>query len=82
MSLRMRKSVKLGPGLRLTASHRGASLRVGGRGFGYSASTTGRRTMSGGIPGSGVSFPALARRWSADTHPAKPRFPDADRPSP
>ena len=81
MSLRMRKSVKLGPGLRLTASHRGASLRVGGRGFGYSASTTGRRTMSGGIPGSGVGFQhsrgggRRAERRAAPVAPPKPPKP-------
>ena len=56
MGFRMRKSVKLGPGVRLTASHRGASLRVGGRGGGYSMSTSGRRTVSGGIPGSGIGY--------------------------
>lgn len=58
----MRKSVKLGPGVRLTASHRGGSLRVGPRGAGVSASTTGRRTVSGGIPGSGVGY---QKSWQA-----------------
>jgi tetratricopeptide (TPR) repeat protein len=61
MGFRMRKSVKLGPGVRITASHRGASLRVGGRGGGYSMSTTGRRTVSGGIPGSGIGY---QKSWS------------------
>ena len=56
MGFRMRKSVKLGPGVRLTASHRGASVRVGPRGAGVSASTSGRRTVSAGIPGSGVGY--------------------------
>lgn len=56
MGFRMRKSVKLGPGVRLTASHRGASLRVGPRGAGVSASTAGRRTVSAGIPGSGAGY--------------------------
>lgn len=54
MSFRVRKSVKLGPGVRLTASKRSASLRVGPRGAGVSASTSGRRTTSVGVPGSGV----------------------------
>jgi tetratricopeptide (TPR) repeat protein len=60
MGFRMRKSVKLGPGVRLTASHRGAGIRVGGRGGGVSASTSGRRTVSAGIPGSGVGY---QRSW-------------------
>jgi hypothetical protein len=46
MVFRMRKSVKLAPGVRLTASHRGASVRVGPRGAGVSAGTSGRRTVS------------------------------------
>ena len=62
MGFRIRKSVKLGPGLRLTASHRGASVRVGPRGAGVSASTSGRRTVSGGIPGSGVGY---QKSWQA-----------------
>ena len=56
MAFRMRKSVKLAPGVRLTASHRGASVRVGPRGAGVSASTSGRRTVSGGVPGTGVGY--------------------------
>jgi tetratricopeptide (TPR) repeat protein len=56
MGFRMRKSVKLGPGVRLTASHRSASLRVGGRAGGVSMGTSGRRTVSAGIPGSGVRY--------------------------
>jgi hypothetical protein len=66
MGFRMRKSVKLGPGVRLTASHRGASIRVGGRGGGVSASTTGRRTVSAGIPGSGGGY---QKSWQAGSRP-------------
>lgn len=83
MALRMRKSVKLGPGVRLTASHRGASLRVGPRGAGASASTTGRRTVSAGIPGSGVGYQKSwqggnrgdARRTAVPVAPAAPPKP-------
>jgi hypothetical protein len=81
MSVRMRKSVRLGPGLRLTATRGGASLRVGGRGFGYSMSTSGRRTVSGGIPGSGVGFQRSsgggrrAERSSAPVAPLRPPKP-------
>ena len=53
--MRLRRSVKLGPGVRLTASKKSASLRVGARGGpGYSASTSGRRTKSVSVPGTGV----------------------------
>lgn len=56
MAFRVRKSVKLGPGVRLTAGKKSASLRVGPRGAGVSASTSGRKTVSAGIPGSGAYF--------------------------
>jgi tetratricopeptide (TPR) repeat protein len=62
MGFRIRKSVKLAPGVRLTASHRGASIRVGPRGAGVSASTSGRSTVSAGIPGSGVGY---QKSWQA-----------------
>ena len=61
MGFRLRKSIKLGPGVRLTASHRGASIRVGPRGAGVSASTSGRKTVSAGIPGSGLGY---QRSWA------------------
>jgi tetratricopeptide (TPR) repeat protein len=72
MGFRMRKSVKLAPGVRLTASHRSASLRVGPRGAGVSASTSGRRTVSPGVPGSGAGY---QKSWQAGSA-------GASRPSP
>lgn len=54
MSFRFRRSVKIAPGLRLNFTHKSASVRVGPRGAGFTASTTGRRHVSAGIPGSGI----------------------------
>jgi tetratricopeptide (TPR) repeat protein len=62
VGFRLRKSIRLGPGVRLTASHRGASIRVGPRGAGVSASTSGRKTVSAGIPGSGLGY---QRSWAS-----------------
>ena len=39
MGFKMRKSIKLGPGVRLNVSHRGAGVRIGGRGGGVSYNT-------------------------------------------
>lgn len=56
MGLRMRKSIKLGPGVRLNVSHKSVGLRVGGRGAGVSVNSSGRHSASVGIPGSGVGY--------------------------
>lgn len=69
MGVRMRKSIKLGPGVRLNVSHRGAGVRVGGRGGGMSWNTSGRRSASVGIPGSGVGY---SKQWSGGSK-SRPR---------
>ncbi|MEA5153234.1 DUF4236 domain-containing protein [Raineyella sp.] len=51
-----RRSVKIAPGVRLNLGKKSASVRFGGRGFGVTKSTTGRTTVSGGIPGTGVYY--------------------------
>lgn len=56
MGIRFRRSIKLGKGVRLNVSKSGLGLSVGGRGARYSVHTSGRRTRTIGIPGSGVSF--------------------------
>jgi tetratricopeptide (TPR) repeat protein len=56
VAFRARKSIKLGPGVRLNVSHRGASVRIGGRGGGVSLHSSGRKTVSAGIPGSGLGY--------------------------
>src|SRR4051794_16283190 len=56
MGSRARKSIKVGPGLRLTASKSGLGLSAGTRGARYSVHSSGRHTASAGIPGSGVGY--------------------------
>lgn len=54
MPFRMRKSIKLAPGVRVNVSKRGVGASVGGRGARYSAHSSGRRTVSlgsGVVPG-------------------------------
>ena len=54
--LRARRSVRLGPGVKLNLTKRGMSVNVGGRGAHYTVSTTGRKTRTVGIPGTGISY--------------------------
>lgn len=56
MGLRFRKSVSLGKGLRLNFGKKGVSLSAGVPGAHVTYSTTGRKTTSVGIPGTGVSY--------------------------
>jgi len=51
-----RKSITLGPGIRLNLGKKSASISVGGAGYRYNVSTTGRSTTSINIPGTGISY--------------------------
>lgn len=55
MGIRFRKSFKVAPGVRLNVGKKSSSVSFGGKGFSTSVSTTGRRTRSIGIPGTGIS---------------------------
>lgn len=56
MGWRFRRSIKIAPGVRLNFGKKSASVRIGGRGFGVTKSTTGRTTVSSGIPGTGLYY--------------------------
>lgn len=64
MGIRFRKSKKLLPGVRLNVGTRGLSFSFGPRGLKHTISTTGRRTTTVGIPGSGLSFSETSRSGS------------------
>jgi tetratricopeptide (TPR) repeat protein len=54
MGFRMRKSIKIAPGVKLNVSKSGVGASVGGRGGRYSVHSSGRRTVSAGgglVPG-------------------------------
>lgn len=55
MPLRVRKSKKIAPGVRVTVGKKSASVSVGGAGVRKTASTSGRTTTTVGVPGTGVS---------------------------
>lgn len=56
MGLRFRKSIKLLPGVRLNLNKKSTSISFGGRGARYTVSSTGKKTASVGIPGTGLSY--------------------------
>ena len=56
MGLNFRKSFKVAPGVRVNVGKRGVGMSVGGKGLRYSVHSSGRRTSTVGIPGSGISY--------------------------
>lgn len=56
MGLRMRKSIKIMPGVRLNVGKKGVGVSFGTKGLRYSINSSGRRTATVGIPGTGISY--------------------------
>jgi tetratricopeptide (TPR) repeat protein len=86
VGFRVRKSVGLGSGVRLSATKTGVGFSVGGRGARYSVHSSGRRTASVGVPGTGVRYVSQSgggakgksrskRSAAALPHPAAPPKP-------
>lgn len=56
MGFRFRKSIKIAPGVRLNVGKKSTGISFGGKGMRYSINSSGRRTASVGIPGTGLSY--------------------------
>lgn len=56
MGFRFRKSVKILPGVKINFNAKSASVTFGGKGAHHTISSTGKRTTSIGIPGTGISY--------------------------
>lgn len=54
MAIRFRKSIKIAPGVKLNLNKKSAGITVGGKGVHYTVNTSGTRTASAGIPGTGL----------------------------
>ncbi len=70
MGLRVRKIVRILPGVRLNLSKSGGSLSLGGRGLSVNLGKDGVRTTAG-MPGTGVSYSTRAP-WSTGGAGFKP----------
>ena len=58
MGLRFRKIFSIIPGVRLNVSKSGVSTSLGGHGATVNVGTNGKRTVTVGIPGTGLSYNA------------------------
>ena len=56
MGFRFRKIISVLPGVRLNLSKSGVSTSIGGHGATVNVGTSGKRTVTLGIPGSGMSY--------------------------
>lgn len=56
MGFRFRKSFKVAPGIKLNLGKKSAGVSFGGKGFRTSVSSSGRKTTSVGVPGTGMSY--------------------------
>ena len=64
MGFRYRKRIQILPFVYLNLSARGASLSFGRRGVHYTVSSTGKRTASVGLPGTGMSYTRTSKASS------------------
>ena len=77
MGFRFRKSFKVAPGIRLNVGKKSSSVSFGGKGFHTSVSTSGRRTRTVSIPGTGISHVStsggkrLNVKHTSGSHPAQ-----------
>ncbi|WP_421523054.1 DUF4236 domain-containing protein [Pseudomonas yamanorum] len=71
MALRIRKSFKIAPGLRINVSKSGVSTSLGGKGATVNLSKRGTRVTTS-IPGTGISASKLYGAGKRDAAPAPP----------
>ena len=67
MGFRYRKRIQILPYVYLNLSARGVSLSFGRRGAHYTVSSSGKRTASVGLPGTGMSYTRTSKASSAGT---------------
>ena len=56
MGFKFRKQIKIAPGVKLNINKNSASVSVGAKGLTQTYSTTGKKTTTVGIPGTGISY--------------------------
>lgn len=56
MGFRFRKSIKIAPGVKINLNKKSASVSIGTKGMRKTYSTTGRKTTTVGLPGTGISY--------------------------
>lgn len=56
MAIKFRKSIKIAPGIKMNLNKKSAGITVGGKGVHFTANTSGTKTTSVGIPGTGLYY--------------------------
>jgi hypothetical protein len=64
MGFRFRKSIKIAPGVKINLNKKSVGLTVGGKGAKYTINSSGRRTATVGLPGTGLSYSAVSNNSS------------------
>lgn len=62
MGLRVKKSIKIAPGVKVNLGKKSTGVTFGGKGFHYTVNSSGRRTTTVGIPGTGISYSSTFRK--------------------
>lgn len=70
MGLRLRKSIKILPGVKLNLSKTGASVSLGGKGLSYNIGKKGNKATVG-LPGSGISYSTYSPNGSPKAKSSK-----------
>ena len=89
VGVRVSKSFKVAPGVRLRVNAKSTSISLGGKGMRYTVNSKGRRTTTVGVPGTGVSVRRTSgtrrkapSRAAAASQPARARSAPASPPKP
>lgn len=70
MGFRVRKSIKIAPGVKLNINKKSVSVTAGRKGIHHTVSSTGKRSTTVGIPGTGISYTSTssAKKKSSSSH--------------
>ena len=66
MGLNFRKSIKICKGVKINLGKTGVSLSIGAKGCKYSMHTSGKKTVTVGIPGSGLYYTKTLNKGKKD----------------
>ena len=73
MGFRFRKSVKIAPGVRLNIGKKSVGISAGVKGARVSVNSSGRKTTTVGLPGTGLSYSKTEKIGGRKTPLALPR---------
>ncbi len=78
MGLKFRKSYKIAPGVKVNINKKSSSISFGGKGIHHSISSTGQKSTSVGVPGSGISYTHFSGNRSKKCSENSSLFPTRD----